>query len=232
MTPRTPSDEEAWHISTGTLRSGDDLPADGVAMTFDGEFVPLQTGLYASRRLLDALPYANGSVVSRVLVGDLLHEWPDKLASRRRTIIWRVDCVDIFRRFARICAARSVHLCHLDAVAQATVDRYLTGGPPADKCREIARLSAYQLDWTSQRDVSWYAAHDALFGASWDGAIDAQGYPPHIAARDVAMHSAFALARAAALNGRDGLQAWENERNAQEEILCSFVAECAKEPRT
>lgn len=216
---------KGWHVNSGSLLGGQAIPEDGHVLRYDGEIVPLQTGLYVSERILDALPYGRGAIVCAVELGGVAMRWPDKVVGRQRVILWRKDCHRVFRAFARWCALRSLCLATLPQETLSVVERYLVDGPPGDLTREHARLTGAKLDWATDKDAAWFSAHDAIFSASWDGAIDEHGYPPHIAARDAAWQSAFALGRAQAMQhgSEAGSEVWEAERDAQERQLKMMV---------
>jgi hypothetical protein len=57
---------QAWHFTRATLRDGRPLPKDGEWLIHDGKAIMCESGLHASRRVIDALQYAPGSTVCRV----------------------------------------------------------------------------------------------------------------------------------------------------------------------
>lgn len=215
-----------WYLCGKTMKSGESVPPDGVQIRFDGVVVPKRTGLYASARLLDALTYGRDTTICRVQLEEILGEfdWPDKFVGRARTIIWRVDGEAVLREFARWCA-RSV-LFMTPFADHPDVTRYLDTGEEPDGAREVARMPGAELDWTAQRDAAVWTAVDCLFSASWDGALDRDGYPAHVAARDAAWQAAWSLGRREALlknSSQSGQTRWKEERLLQEEQLCRMV---------
>jgi hypothetical protein len=205
-----------WYITSATRIDGTAHAPDGVASRFDAPFVPFKTGLYASERLTDCLSFARGSLVCRVQIDDVLERWPDKIAMRERTIVWRVDAEKALRTFAHWSAARSSEIACMP-----------TGRPArtAEDRREAARVPGADAPWLLT-DASWWAARDAEFAASWGDGPDAAACPAPIAARDAAWYSAWALAHRGAVRENDedlGRRIWIDERAAQEAELVRLV---------
>jgi hypothetical protein len=177
----------AWHFAAKTLRDGRPLPADGVWLTHDGpEVIMCETGLHASRRVIDALQYAPGSTVCRVSCRRIVGEHKnDKLVCWERRIDWRIENADeALRSFARKAALSVIHLWDAPAI----VKQYLETGD------EGIRDAAMDAAWAAARDAAMDAAWDAAWAAAWDAARDAAW----AAARDAAWDAARDAARAAA----------------------------------
>ena len=85
----------AWHFlpGDGTKYAYKFQPVkpDGVPFTVRGRIVPCSNGLHASTRLYDALGYAQGATLCRVKCEIDIVKQSDKLACRKRTILWRLD---------------------------------------------------------------------------------------------------------------------------------------------
>ena len=152
---------EAWHFVTGdTLRDGQPVPADGELLKRVGMLSLGESGLHASRRIIDALEYAPGPICCRVQVGGEIIEGNDKLVAAERTILWRDDATDVLRKFARDCALDVIHLWDAPDVVRV----YLTTGD--DTLRAAT--------WDAARDAAWDAAKGAAWDAAWDAAREAQ----------------------------------------------------------
>jgi len=181
----------AWHwlADDGRMRDGRQAPADGEWLRHDGPVVMCQSGLHASRRALDALQYAPGSLVCRVECRDVVEEQDDKLVCQERRILWRVDMSKQLRVFARQCALDVVHLW----AAPDVVVQYLETG---DKDLMVASWDAATA---AVKDVPWDAAMAAAraAAAAWDAAMAAA------AARDAARAAAGDAARAAAISRQE-----------------------------
>jgi len=101
---------KAWHFVGEMLRDGRPVPPDGEWLVHEGEVKMCRSGLHASRGILDALEYAPGSTICRVVMDDVVEERDDKLVARKRKILWRVDGEKVLRKFTRICALDVIHL--------------------------------------------------------------------------------------------------------------------------
>ena len=80
----------AWHFAAKNLRDGRPLPADGEWLKHEGPVEICETGLHASKRVIDALQYAPGSTVCRVTCREIVTEQGDKFVCRERRIDWRI----------------------------------------------------------------------------------------------------------------------------------------------
>ena len=96
----------AWHFlrDDGTTGSGGCKPEPGGVETWDGPLVMCHSGLHASRMAIDALSYAPGALVRRVVVSGEVVEGDDKLIGRKRRELWRVDATATLHEFACLCA--------------------------------------------------------------------------------------------------------------------------------
>src|ERR1035441_10602442 len=96
----------AWHFVPQNLKlahSGEPVKI-GRAYRVEGKIVPCENGLHGSTRLLDALPYASSSILTRCsYAGDIVYA-NDKLASSERTILWIGDIEPILHEAACVFA--------------------------------------------------------------------------------------------------------------------------------
>ena len=157
----------AWHFVGDTLRDESPVPKDGEMLRHDGSMIMCESGLHASKRLIDALQYAPGNTICRVSCsGDVKHG-NDKFICRERVILWRVDAEQILRKFARLSALDVIHQWDAPDV----VVRYLKTGD------ESLRSAAWYAAMSAARDAAisaaWDAARDAAMSAAWDAAWDA-----------------------------------------------------------
>jgi len=150
-----------WHFAGSALRDGRPLPKDGEWLIHEGEIVMCETGLHASRRVIDALQYAPGSTICRVTCRGVVAEHEnDKLVCRERRIDWRIENGDdVLRSFARKAALSVIHLLW---DAPDVVRRYLETGD------EALRAAAWDAAWAAARAAAWDAAWDAARAAAWD----------------------------------------------------------------
>ena len=108
---------KAWHFLNGTGKLGYDdnrVVKVGEKLSVEGGLKLCSFGLHGSKRILDALSYAeNGSSLCRVeLSGDILHG-DDKSVASERTVLWQVGVEatgKILRKFACKCALDVIHL--------------------------------------------------------------------------------------------------------------------------
>ncbi len=173
---------KAWHFTDGNrLRDGSPLPAIGETLRHEGELIACESGLHASKRLIDALGHAPGSLLHRVEVSGA-QRYVDVYVARERTILWSVDAEAILRDFTRRCALDVVDLWDAPEI----VVQYLKTGD--ERIRAAARDAA-EAEWAS----AWGAARDAAAAATASTAY----YTSAAAARASARVSARASARAA-----------------------------------
>ena len=100
----------AWHFVSDTLRDGRPIPSDLEELRHTGNLILCESGLHASERIIDALRYAPGTTICRVLCRGFILRDTDKLVCESRTILWRVQGDALLRAFARKCALDVVHL--------------------------------------------------------------------------------------------------------------------------
>jgi hypothetical protein len=148
-------------------------------------------GLHASKRAIDALQYAPGSIACRVELSGEILEGDDKVCATERTVLKMIDATNILHEFACWCAE------------QALLKEREAGREPDP--RSWAAIEA-KRKWLrgeitdSELAAAWAAARDAAKEAArtaWDDAART--------ARDAAWATAWAAARAAA---------WEATRTA------------------
>ncbi len=194
------SEIEAWHFCADTLRDGRPIPPDGEWLVHDGDVIPCKSGLHASIRLIDALEYAPGSTLCRVILrGDIQQHNNDKIVGRERQIVWRIDATAVLREFARKCALDVIHLWEAPDV----VRKYLETGD------ESLRAAAWDAARDAARDAVSAAARDAARAAAWAAASAAA----RAAASDAAWAAAGDAARAAAWDAaRDAEHQWQREQ--------------------
>lgn len=190
----------AWHFCGNKLRDGSPVPADGEWLKHTGAVVIRQSGLHASKRIIDALQYAPGSTVCRVSCRDVVLEHDDKFVCTERRIDWRVENADdILRAFAREAALSVIHLWNApdvvrdyletgneelrDAacdVARATAMADVMAAPrdaaratSRAAARDAARAASRATDWVTSRDAARAAARAASKATDWATSRDA-----------------------------------------------------------
>lgn len=198
--------ELAWHFHNGKLRDGRGVPAVGETLVHEGPVVICESGLHASKELLDALKYAPGNILTRVQVNDIVYQYADKLVCRERTILWSIDATEILREFTRKCALDVIHLWDAPEV----VKKYLETGDEllqeeAYAAADATRVASYAADATRASSFASYAA-DAADAAAYAtrAASYAASYAAYTAA-DTASYAAAYVARATICNKQNAL---------------------------
>ena len=189
---------KAWHFVGDTLLDGSPIPPIGEWLEFNGKVEICQSGLHASKRIIDALQYAPGDTICRVTCRSIVEKQNDKFVCRARRIDAMIDGEELLRQFARQCALDVIHLWDAPDIAR----QYLETGD--EKLRDAARDAA----WASARNAIMAAAWDATWATAWDAARAAA----RAAARDAARDAAWANAGAAA---GDAAVAKQNKRLEQ-----------------
>ena len=139
----------------------------GETLTVDGPIIPCERGLHASRRVLDALDFAPGPILCRVVLSGDVVEQTDKLAASARTVVAMGDVSHALHEFACRCAERALARERLagrepDARSWAAVAakrQWLRG--------EIDDAGLHAA-WGAAWDAAWGAAWAAAWGAAWD----------------------------------------------------------------
>jgi hypothetical protein len=189
----------AWHFlpDDGRLRYGDRAPvAVGQTLRAEGDLILCRNGMHASRRAIDALGYASGSLLCRVRMGGEVveEEGGDKLVARERTVLWMGDATRILHAFACWVAEDT-----LDALAARGCDV----DPRARRAIAVKRLwldrKASDGDLAAATAAGWAAARDAATDAAWAAAWAAATAAARDAAWAAARGAAWAAVRAAAI---------------------------------
>ena len=143
--------------NSGVLPHGDGRPiVIGQKLSVKGKLVICQHALHGSFDPFDALQYAPGPILHRVLFSGARVEENDKVGSRSRTVLASVDATAMLRQFARAQALSVIHLWDAPTI----VREYLETGD------ETKRAAAGAAAWDAARAAAWAAA--------WDAAQDAR----------------------------------------------------------
>jgi hypothetical protein len=206
----------AWHFTDGwKLRDGQPLEV-GKTYVFDGKPVMCWCGYHASEKILDALRYAPGTVVSRVECDEITDTNDDKFVCKRRTVLWSMDIEMLLHEFACRCAEHALKRYGGDDRSWAAIEvkRKWIRGEATDEelsASRVAAQDAARAAWDAAQDAAWSAAQEAARSAALDAAWDAA----QDAAR-AAGDSALVAARVAA---------WD----AQNRLLTAMVTKAHKE---
>ena len=162
----------------------------GKTHKISGDIVPCQHGLHLSKKIIDALNYAPGPVIYKVIGSGVIipHGDPvDKHACSERTYVaGGVDISNTLRLFARKCALDVIHLWNPPDI----VIKYLKTGDESIRASALASAGdAAWAAWAAARDT----AREAAARVAWDTAR-AAAWAAWDAARDAAWASAWAAA--------------------------------------
>ena len=152
---------KAWHFLPKDRRFqyGDGTKAEvGYVYSVAPPIEMCRWGLHASAKACDALRYAPGPVVGRVLLSGEIAHGDDKLCATHREYLWIADATDALRAHARWCAMQVIELWDAPDV----VRRYLESGDESlrAEAKDAARATRY-----ASEDAAMYAAWAAEYAA-------------------------------------------------------------------
>ena len=182
-----PKQKIYYHFSGATLRNGQPIPPVGKWLKHKGKLVPCESGLHASEHPFDALHFAPGHMLHRVVLrGKVIpHGNPvDKVCARERKIVATINAGKMCRAFA--CRVALDVIDKWDA-PKIVLDYLKTGD---ESLREAAKAAA----WNSAKDASLNAAR----AAAWNSACADVWNSAWFAAKAAAWNSAWAVTKAAA----------------------------------
>src|SRR5579859_4275309 len=145
---------EGWWFSddSGVLPHGDGRPiVIGQKLSIKGKLVICRNALHGSFDPFDALQYAPGGILHRVLFSGARIEESNKVGSRSRTVLASRDATIMLRRYACDEALLVAHLWDMPPI----VREYL------ETCNEAKRGAASDAAWDAGWDAGWDATRDA-----------------------------------------------------------------------
>jgi hypothetical protein len=185
-----------WFASGSKLLHNDNRPIIvGKKHSLRGPIVICVHALHASRDPFDALCYAPGPYLYKVLVWGDVVEHADKLGSRNREYVAMRDATDMLRQFAREQALSVIHFWDAPNV----VRKYLETGD--EKLRAAAAAAAHAASYASAAYAHVAAASAACTTAAVVAAhataaavYAASAAAAHAASSAVAAHAAASVA--------------------------------------
>ena len=169
---------QAWHFSNGHPRNDPDTKiVPGLHLTVDPDrLVMCKYGLHGSVRLIDALRYAPGAVLSRVELSGRILEDTNKYVASERTHIAIEDVTRTLHEFAIWCAEqalalidnpdpRSLEALHIKRLwldGKATDDKLTAARDAADAATNTAWAAT-----KAARDAAGAMVTDAAHAAAW-----------------------------------------------------------------
>ena len=151
-----------YHFTSDKLRDGRPIPAVGEWLNHEGQIVMCESGLHASAHPFDALMYAPGNLLHKVILQDIVKEGDDKVVARSRKIIATIDATELLRKFTRQQALSIIHLWDAPEI----VKEYLETGN--EELRAAAGVAAAR--YVAAGPAAWYAVRAAAEAAVAAGA--------------------------------------------------------------
>jgi hypothetical protein len=207
--------ELAWHFLRDDWRlqyPPCSVVVAGGTYTAQGPLELCKNGMHASLQALDALRYAPGTVVCRVLLGGEIvygHDSfdKDKVCARTRTVLWLAEAGAVLHEFA----------CRVGE--QALARSADAGYPPDFRSTDAIKIKrAWLRGEVSDADVdaAWKRAWDAVWHTTWDVADSATWTMAQAAAaraaKDAVRIAAWATARSTPWAGIWGASSTELEQ--------------------
>jgi hypothetical protein len=97
---------EAWHFLKSDKKLGYASGREiypGQTIKVKGQLRPCAWGLHASIKATDALRYAPGPIICRVLCSDEIIQKDDKICARKRKCLWMADTTKVLQKFSLDC---------------------------------------------------------------------------------------------------------------------------------
>ena len=166
----------AWHFAqdTGLLGYGDGrVIRAGEIYHVSGAPVLCRRGLHASRRPIDALRWAGGSLICCVEVWGAVAEDESKLVGQYRKVLWEFDGTNLLHEFAcRVAedALKSAKITDKRSWNAIKAKRLWLRGKAADAEMAATQATAQATAQAAMRDAAWAAAADAAGAAAWAAA--------------------------------------------------------------
>ena len=168
------------------LRHGDGREIkEGITHVHDGELELCKSGLHASKRAIDSLAYAPGSILWIVEVEDYIEGY-DKICGRRRTYIKGFDAENLLREFARKQALINIEkikpYCS-DEDYSVIIEWLETGN---EHLRSAAYAAAESAAYAAAESAAYAAAESVAESAAWFAAESAAWSVARSAAKSAA----------------------------------------------
>jgi len=210
---KKPKQKVYYHFTGDTLRNGESIPPVGKWLKHKGELVPCESGLHASEHPIDALNFAPGHMMHRVVLrGKVIPNGNpvDKVCARERKIVATINADKMCRAFAR-------------RVALAVIDKWDAPKIVLDYLR-TGDESLREAAWYSASASARYSASASARASAWDAARTpvrtSVRDAARAAARAAAWNSAWAAARAAAWTSA-WAAAWDAAWNSARAAACN-----------
>ena len=185
--------ELAWHFLNADMRanSGQEGPwSVGETRRIDGDIELCRRGYHASENIRDAMSYANGPIICRVLLNGTIRRDNDKMVASERTLLWALP-LKVSERVLHEFA------CHVAEDALIAIRD--SGGKVDDRSWRAIEAKRLWIDgcisdqdlsaaWSAAESAAWsaYAAWSAARSAAWSAAKSAAESAAKSAAKSAA----------------------------------------------
>ena len=165
---------KAWHFAIANnkgqpiLGFGDGREIiDGSTLSINGPINMCKNGLHGSVKILDALGYASGPIITRVEISGDIIIGHNKIVGRNRKCLWHYsvqDSEELLRYFTRMSALYVADKWDCPDV----VYEYLLTARNRAAAWAAARAAARDAAWAAARAAARAAAWAAAWDAAWD----------------------------------------------------------------
>ena len=149
---------EAWHFLPDNRKlqfEPHTFVVPGETLKCSGPLILCKKGFHASERILDALKYAYGNILCRVVLdGEIIHG-DDKLVATERTVLWMANAEEMLRQFAQL---QALYISRLQNCPDIVLKHLRT---ESELIRAASRAATQDAAWAATRAAAW----DAAWGA-------------------------------------------------------------------
>lgn len=178
-------------------------------------------GLHASKRLIDALQYAPGTILYEVELSGKIVEGSDKVVAEHRKYIREIDATSILSEFARKQA-----LINIEKIKPyCSIEDYNLILKWLNTSDKELRSAAWSAAWSAARSATESAARSAAESAAWsaaESAVESAARSVESAAESAAESIAESTAWSAARLTAESA-AWSAARSAANTMLLEMV---------
>jgi hypothetical protein len=174
----------AWHFLRDDRKFGygdGNKAVTGQIFYVDPPIEMCRWGLHGSEKIRDALSYAPGSQIGRVILSGESIKGDSKIVATQREYLWIVDATNLLHEFACDIAEKALndrkakgHQIDSRSTNVIQVKRKWLLGLATGQELAAARDAAMDAAWYASRAAAWDVAWDVAWAAAWDVARDWQ----------------------------------------------------------
>jgi hypothetical protein len=166
---------KAWHFCRNDRRLGFNdgrVIRTGRLYRISGKPIMCRHGLHASRRIIDALEYAEGHIICRVTLSGTIISGTNKIVATERRVIWSLNAEKILHEFACRCGERALHKASIKDPALATNEELTAARNAAWAAAPAATTASKAAKWAAEAAAAGTttAATAAVKNAAWAAA--------------------------------------------------------------